>query len=653
MSFNTPATQGTTSYSAQPQRIRDLLLLVYVDEESSPIKVTVSCEDATGLVMSLQRTIGKPINSVSYWDNDFAQFVPLKALDNIIGDKAKIMVYTAGIRAQTVNEAKDPLEYHTIREYIDKLSLPGDGLMYSIREIQRLSNPTLEARFVARRAKLFDPNARTQIAFYTNNARPSDVAIRDGFILPATAGPYGKGIIFANDVLAKPTQTTNVRFLLCEIGTGKTVALHDEEDRGVTLEILDHMGYDSVIAVTTTLPTTPRLEEWIVYHPDQAIPRYVVTCDVVRGTPYHRMVAQRDTCSAHPGESLKLWCLQCRQLVCAYCMSMGSHKGHDCRSVTEILVKERDVLQRVQHTLDQTLFHRQNDLAELEKVRSRYQSVVTETQASIRDMISKLRVLIDTKESELMQEASEKGFAASTQLDVIVAPLQTACMQLMQKAATLKEALDISRDGTTYAKLEFLHRVNDLHTSLSTEPRYDDAPQVLGRVPNLSLRLNPHPLEHAISSLHVEDAGSEMSNLAVTTPPSLQEETLSKLRAVESGYIWVIPNVSTHFASTQTRDIFSDPFLLVGEWWELKVSPQPADCISVFLHAVKHTNRLNFKVFLFSERGWYVRSARNWTEDFRGRGWGIKPFIERKTLIDGYTQGDTLKLCVVPIGGLY
>jgi hypothetical protein len=636
-----------------PGRVRDLILLVYVDDETSPVKMTVQCEDATGLIMQIQKAIGKPISSAMYWDNDFTQFVPLKALDNILGDKAKLMVHTHGVRAQIVSETKDPLEYHTIRDFVDKLSLPGDGLMYSIREVQRLSNPQLEARFNARRTKLFDPNARTQMAFYTNNARPSDVVIRDGFILPAVQGPYGKGVIFANDVLAKPTQSANVRFLVCEVLTGKTVALHDEEDRGVTLEILEHMGYDSVVAITTTLPTSQRLEEWIVYHPDQAIPRYVVTCDVTRGTPYNRLLAARDTCPAHPGEILRLWCLQDRQLVCAYCMSMGAHKGHDCRSITEILVKERDVLQRVQHTLDQTLFHRQNDLAELERTRTRYQAVVTEAQASIRDMVSRVRVLVDTKEAELLQEASEKGFAASAQLDVIVAPLQSACMQLMQKAAELKDALDISRDGTTYAKLEFLHRVNDLHTSLSTEPRYDDAPQVMNRVPNLSLRVTPQPLEHAILNLHVEDAGSDSGPLVTQTIPSIQEETLSKLRAVECGYIWVIPNVATHFGPSQTRDIFSDPFLMLGEWWELKVSPQPSDCVSVFLHAVKHVHRLNFKVFLFSERGWYVRSARNWSEDFKGRGWGIKPYIERKTLVEGYSQGDTVKLCVVPVGGLY
>eukprot|EP00760_Papus_ankaliazontas_P004535 PhM_4_TR11943/c0_g1_i1/m.35020 len=670
LSYGAPTTpaQGGVHFAGA---LRELLLLVYVDDDPNPVKMTVQVEDSQQLASQLQSTLNKPVTLISYWDHDFAQFVPLRSLDNIVGNKAKLQISSAGSKSHPVSDTRDPLEYNTIREYVEKLSPPGDGLVYAVRDIQRLQNPHLEVKFTARRQHLVDSRSRTQMAFYTNNARPGEVAMREGFLLPSAPGPYGKGIVFSSDLLARPTQSNNIRFLVCEVATGKTVALHDEEDRGVTREILEHMGYDSVVSYTTTIPGVPRLEEFIVYHPDQAIPRYVVTCDIVKGLGHNRRGGASDLCAAHAGEILKLWCLNCRELVCAFCVSTGSHKGHDCRSITEIMVKERDVLQRVQHTLDQTLYQRQSDLAELEKTRARYNAAVNDTQSGVRDLVNRLRALLDAKEAELVQEAAERGFSASQQLDLVVSPLQSACAQLMQKAADLKDALDVTRDGSNYAKLEFLRRVNDLHAALSADPRYDDAPDAISKVPNMMLRVDAQPVEAALSALHVDDTGvtqpddGDVNNRGLQGPSSRViaaggssdsygiEEVQAKLRAVESGYIWVIPNVTTHLAAGQSRDIFSDPFLLMGEWWEIKITPQPADHMSVFLHAVKHTHRMNFKVFVFSEKGWYARSARNWGDEFRGRGWGIKPFIERRTLLDEYCQGDMLKLCVVPIGGLY
>lgn len=75
--------------------------------------------------------------------------------------------------------------------------------------------------------------------------------------------------------------------------------------------------------------------------------------------------------------------------------------------------------------------------------------------------------------------------------------------------------------------------------------------------------------------------------------------------------------------------------------------------IAVYLHAVRHQMRTNFRIAVFRHNRWHVKSTRNWSEEFRGRGWGIKPFIPVDEL-HAFIHNDTLKWCIVFTGeGLY
>ena len=108
-----------------------------------------------------------------------------------------------------------------------------------------------------------------------------------------------------------------------------------------------------------------------------------------------------------------------------------------------------------------------------------------------------------------------------------------------------------------------------------------------------------------------------------------------------------------HFAPSQKKDVFSDVFQLLGTTWELRLTAQPDEHISVFLHAANHVHRMDFRVTLISANGWYTRHAKNWLDSFRGRGWGIKPFIDKRSLLATYIQDGVLKVCITPTSGLY
>ena len=245
-------------------------VLVYVDNAVTPVKIEAQAADATELVLQIQKSIGLPIISISYWDDKSRAYVQLRTLVPLQEGKSKLWVATSGVKAMPITEEKDPLEFGTIREQIEKLTPPDDGVIFDVREILRVQNHSLEQKFKSRKAQLFDSNSRTVLKFHAES-QPVEQILKSGFKVPARPGPYGLGIIFSSDISVAQA-SENVRFLLCEVATGRYTTLHNEEDRGTTLEVLQHMGYDSVLSRTATHPNMTKMEEYIVYHPNQVCP---------------------------------------------------------------------------------------------------------------------------------------------------------------------------------------------------------------------------------------------------------------------------------------------------------------------------------------------------------------------------------------------
>eukprot|EP01062_Namystynia_karyoxenos_P056421 TRINITY_DN47385_c0_g1_i1.p1 TRINITY_DN47385_c0_g1~~TRINITY_DN47385_c0_g1_i1.p1 ORF type:complete len:662 (+),score=228.53 TRINITY_DN47385_c0_g1_i1:83-2068(+) len=642
-------------------------LLVYVDNSVAPVRMDVPASDATELVLGVQERLGLPVVSVSYWDEDFGEYAQLKTLAPLalIGGKGKLWVATQGIKAMPITEEKDALEHGVIREAVERLSPPSPDVVFDLREIVRIQNHEFEQRFAARRRQLFDPSARTLLKFYAGQQPPEDAA-REGFRLPSQPGPYGLGVIFSGDISVAHV-SDEVKLLLCEVAVGRFTTLHNEQDRGVTLEVLRHMGYDSVLSRTTTHPSQPRLEEHIIYHPHQAVARYLVTCGFRRG-PTIRPELRGAPADAH------MWCLQCGHLVSAMEL-LGRHQGHAAKGIDEVASRERDLLTRCDAILERTIEQRQRDLAELEKMKAHYSQEGRDTMQRTKALVDDLKGCLDAKYMELLTQTDVREQAVVARLGGLVQPLQDEASQLVAKQLQLREALELARHPTAAAQAEFLSRVTDLHNSLNTHPKFDEAPDVSPYTPSLSLTIDGSACYDAIQRLGVADASGFAAGSAAQPPgvppaahplgtAALRPEglllrddslgtTAARLAAVEQGHLWVVPNALQHFAHDQTRDIFSDPFVLGGQTWELKVSFLSGErAVAVYLHAVRHQMRTNFRVAVFRPGSWHVKSTRNWADEFKGRGWGIKPYISLDDL-HSFIVNDTLKWLVVFTGNLY
>lgn len=339
------------------------------------------------------------------------------------------------------------------------------------------------------------------------------------------------------------------------------------------------MGYDSVLARTTAAPSLARLEEYIIYHPHQALARYLITCGFRRGPgPLGRGGQRSDMCTTHAGEPLRMWCLQCSELVCALCL-FGKHKGHPAKNVDEVASRERDLLQRCDAILERTIDQRQRDLGELEKMRAHYSQVSREAMARASAVIDDLKGCLDARYQELLAQVEGREGAVEQRLSALVAPLQDEAAQLTAKQQQLREALDIARHPRPAAQAEFLSRVTDLHNSLNTHPKFDEAPDVTPHAPSISLAIDGTPVYEAIRQLRVDDASAfragnpPASQLAPTAPHPLgtvalrpeglllRDDSLdtaeARLEAVEKGHIWVVPNRGS--TSRMGRHVISSP----------------------------------------------------------------------------------------------
>ena len=237
---------------------------------------------------------------------------------------------------------------------------------------------------------------------------------------------------------------------------------------------------------------------------------------------------------------------------------------------------------------------------------------------------------------------------------------------MIGKQQQLREALDIAKNSRPSSQAEFLNRTVDLHNSLNTVPKFDEAPDVTTFAPSVEFFIDTKTVKDAVSHMHVEDRDPHphkqvhpLGTLALQSEGLLSRDdsldtTESRLLALETGHIWAIPNFNEHISANQTVDIFSDPFLMSGQYWEMKLSFLPLEkSIAVYLYAVRHQFRTNFRVAVFRSKRWHVKSTRNWADEFRGRGWGIKPFISYDELLT-YVHNDTLKWVITFTGnGLY
>ena len=168
-------------------------------------------------------------------------------------------------------------EYFNVEDKVKRYIQPDHNWFPHITKIEKVNNSNLELKFYRRRLMLCD-GTRIESKFHGTDA--IDNIIQEGFRMPQKAGMYGRGIYFATDssksAQNKYTKGSN-KLLLCDVLIGRSLTVECSQ-RDMTLQILKAKNYDSLFAKRDTRKTRGVLfDEYIVYHEDQALPRYIIS----------------------------------------------------------------------------------------------------------------------------------------------------------------------------------------------------------------------------------------------------------------------------------------------------------------------------------------------------------------------------------------
>ncbi len=180
-------------------------------------------------------------------------------------------------RKNLSNYGDSASEFLDVKDQVMKYIQAGHNWYPTVTRIEKVTNLALEIKWLESKKKRVDPS-RTALKFHGTSAEAVDCIVKTGFKI-GKPGMYGAGVYFATDS-SKSAQEIYTKgsnqLLVCEVLLGKSLTVEKAEN-SMTLQKLKAKGYDSLFAKRETKGSGGVLyDEFVVYDPDQAIPRYVV-----------------------------------------------------------------------------------------------------------------------------------------------------------------------------------------------------------------------------------------------------------------------------------------------------------------------------------------------------------------------------------------
>lgn len=595
-------------------------LIVYVDTNTTPQHISITAPlDLNELATMVADATSCAILGIKYWDPETAAYLPLQSLAPIIKfhGRAQLWVQSDNAHLEPVDRNADEAEFRQLRRHVATLN--SDHVQYHLVEANRVVFPRVEDLFMRRAQQLVD--ASTVMLWYTANANSSSDAVENGFVLPRGGG----GISFVSS-LSDPNSTkapaAPQKILLCEVALGRAAS------------------HSRASAPDVTMTSKGPHNIYTIYHPHQALPRYILT---VKGTaseqqgggsrqsspqreryerpprstqvtptgspargnpqpaPWPQKTATRSAtpptaantshqaddfrCPAHKTEVTTLWCSTCSHLVCPYCLSVGQHRGHDGRELDEVVSRVRGSLSEAiaatterKDTAQRTTVMMQSSKRELDDAKK-------QGEQHVNSAISELGALLQAKREELLEDIRSKG----THVDNHSAALQQHVNMCDQKRKEFEALLAASHESSREGKMRFLKNsqlpLSDWHNKPLPHLPFLNAPPSSSDV---NTHVNTRPCQTAIRQIQLQKQpprhldhhdDPETSHRDAQLVNSLQQQVANQrtqLDDLTKGYIWSIPQAEKMFHVDQRKDIFSDVFYFSGAAWELRIASETA-----------------------------------------------------------------------------
>ncbi|KAI5066362.1 hypothetical protein GOP47_0018986 [Adiantum capillus-veneris] len=167
-----------------------------------------------------------------------------------------------------------------VKDRTEKFIQPTHSILPVVTKIEKVTNTKLQLNFLQAQRDSIDVLQPTQLLFHGTNDEGIKGITTDGFRLPPPHknNMFGRGVYFATDSSKSAhqlyTKGSN-KLLLCEVLIGRpwslTSARPDLDYKTV------RKNYDSVFSVRNSKASGgTEFDEYVIYNPDQALPKYVV-----------------------------------------------------------------------------------------------------------------------------------------------------------------------------------------------------------------------------------------------------------------------------------------------------------------------------------------------------------------------------------------
>jgi hypothetical protein len=166
----------------------------------------------------------------------------------------------------------------------------------ALEAVYRINSPVLERTFREAHTNMHSKKPQTRLLYHGTAYASVKAICRGGFRLPSISGMFGKGIYFACSPLKSwqySNRKTSEYMLACDVALGNAKKICEARrtfDPAVELRqpwwrrIVGVKGFDSLVAPCRQDGGAVNVPEYVIFHPDRALPRYVLEVRETRHT---------------------------------------------------------------------------------------------------------------------------------------------------------------------------------------------------------------------------------------------------------------------------------------------------------------------------------------------------------------------------------
>lgn len=243
----------------------------------------------------------------------------------------------------------------------------------------------------------------------------------------------------------------------------------------------------------------------------------------------------RMLCDEHPKERLQFYCLDCRMPVCAHCLILGEHKGHQNTPIDQAMITGRETLNAWVEKLQQRITLSEDLLEQLHASEREVQENAEAQRNVINTELDHLREMIETKRHQLLSksalEEKQKRVALQAQVDRAEA-VRGDSAKLVGRS---EELLELPSEHAFLAVL--LPLIQDMKKCAS---------QPIDTAQHISCAFRPLSTDAQVRALGDLDLGAPRQMLQAAAAPAAPVASLS---GIQPGRLQSVANQPLQFAA--------------------------------------------------------------------------------------------------------